>query len=104
MFKVKCDTCKCLLYKSDAQRVKIDGVGALYFCAIHKKKYTSVYQTSWGHNMYYGQFQVSADGEPYGYVKESEPVTDVEELYTNKLLYRNTPKKRGRPLGSKNKK
>jgi len=53
---VKCEECKCLLYKDDAQEIKLiyissifsdDVVSYLYYCSEHKKPYDFIRQ--WGY-------------------------------------------------------
>lgn len=75
---VSCETCKCLLYKSDARMVLVNGV-EVYYCQAHKKPYTRIrggaQQYDWGSVTdytpirYFGEVEMTEDGTPVGYKK-----------------------------------
>lgn len=71
---VKCETCKCLLNKNDAQEVRkvpffsFKGDEYIYFCGSHKKSYDEIIET-WYDNKYYAHMQVDKEGNPIGYKK-----------------------------------
>lgn len=67
---VSCDTCKCLLYKSGAQKIE-DGFLVFYYCLAHKKPYSRVEivhnQSYRGFDFtkkYYTELEVNEKGEP----------------------------------------
>lgn len=79
--KVKCETCKCWLDKSDAHRVDLGGdrqwsyydyiiswnsidSNNIFYCRIHKPNYTKKIG-----NSFFKELEVTEDGEPVGYKK-----------------------------------
>lgn len=75
---VSCNDCKCLLYKNDAQEIKVELEFALfitsnnkiykYYCNTHKKNYEKVNNTL-AELTYFKEMKVDEKGEPIGYKK-----------------------------------
>lgn len=68
---VKCEDCKFLISKKDAQVVYIytDFLNdEIYYCLGHRKPYDSVNKKP-DRNNYFGKVQMSEDGTPIGYEK-----------------------------------
>lgn len=73
--KGKCDECKHWLDKYDLQVVKVYSNYGSYesrFCPLHKKPY-SRRESSGGRQRYFGELEITEDGEPVGY-KKANPV------------------------------
>ena len=70
---IPCETCKCLINKSDAYEVATNqyGSGTLYYCQTHKPSYSKVEYalTVSSIHAYYKELQVTEDGTPVGYKK-----------------------------------
>ena len=67
---VKCEECKCLLEKRDAQEVDFRAFmvdSQNYYCEVHRKPYSSV--TDFVGKKYFGEVEMDKDGTPIGYVK-----------------------------------
>lgn len=74
---VKCETCKCLLDKNDAQLIaQIGSLSKLvvYYCNSHRKNYDSVI-LHYPKNTYFKELEVDENGEPVGYVKKEPQIT-----------------------------
>lgn len=66
---VKCEECKCHLYRHDAQVVNYRG-DDIYYCQTHKKPYEKVMYRYWMSDIkYYKEMEVNEKGEPVGYKK-----------------------------------
>ena len=76
---VKCQECRCLLEKSDAEVVLILNRYTLYnesdkeyYCPSHMKTYSKK-DYNWGSGWsFYKETEVTKDGEPIGYTKTQE--------------------------------
>jgi hypothetical protein len=71
---VSCETCRCLIKKDDAVKVKerIPFYGTLekYYCKVHAPKYER-----FDGFHYYREMKVDYEGEPIGYTKMAETET-----------------------------
>lgn len=70
--KVKCETCRCWVDKSDAQKVSLHNSYGLdeYYCRSHKKPYSEFLSAGCcgrTEEEYYARVQVDKDGVPVGY-------------------------------------
>lgn len=69
--EVKCDGCKCILNKSDAQKVTSYGFAYSYdrfYCGLCKKPYTSINSIGMI-TIYNGEVAMDEEGVPIGYQK-----------------------------------
>ena len=102
---VKCEECRCLIEKSDAQELKEKIYGwHLFYCQVHRRKFSSLESPGLGMPIkYYEEIEVDSNGKPIGYIKAPEKVKYVKTANYNPHVYSETnwtipqPKKRGRP-------
>jgi len=104
---VKCEECKHLIERSDAQEIKVAyswsrDKGVYYYCPMHKKSYDRVLEGFWG-ILYFGEVEMDKNGTPIGYTKiqSGSNVASFSsgstDLATEGKLSTLTNKKRGRP-------
>jgi len=71
---VKCEACKCLISKDDAQAVNIypglcGNTTTFYYCKQHTRKYDYIQYYGFFTKNFYKTIEVTENGEPVGYTK-----------------------------------